>query len=98
MDVPSTAQSRIALSLRTKTLLNILKEIEINKNNSYIFLAENIASTILRLTVREDYSHSEFEEIEKNLDFYCLAIFSENYQWAREALGVLEKISSSTFD
>ena len=54
--------------------------------------AEKYADKLLNLTPREAFS----EKLEMFLDHYCLALYLENYEWARRSIRHIENLASDS--
>jgi len=55
--------------------------------------AEKYADKLLNLTPREAFSGSELELF---LDHYCLALYIENYDWARRSVRHIENLAAGS--
>jgi hypothetical protein len=63
---------------------------------SRIHSAVRFADKLLKITPKDAFSWSEFENIEKYLELYCFGIFMGDLEWSRESVRNIEKIASDT--
>lgn len=88
---------RIILDIRCGTLRAFLDRIETTPNVSEKLRigveASKIAEKIIAITNRRAFRPREWDDIEKSLEHYSLAVFCDHTEWARASLDcVLEVI------
>jgi hypothetical protein len=89
MDNQSIEQCKYLLLARCSRL-------EYNLDNAHPRYAEKYADKLLNLTPREAFSGSDFDKLELFLDQYCMALYVENYEWARKAIKGIETLASES--
>ena len=88
MDNQSIEQCKYLLLSRCSRLeYNLERAQEDAALSSY---AEKYADKLLNLTPREAFSGSDFDKLELFLDQYCMALYMENYEWARRSIRGIE--------
>ena len=89
MDNQSIEQCKYLLLARCSRL-------EYNLDCALPHYACNYADKLLNLTPREAFSGSDFDKLELFLDQYCMALYMENYEWARRAIRGIENLASES--
>jgi len=59
--------------------------------------ASKIADKILSLTPRSEFSTDEWDEIERCLEHYSLAVFCDHMEWARDSLEKVRELARPLF-
>lgn len=92
---------RSILQIRCGTLSAFLDRIETAETeydrSNKIIEAGKVAEKILKLTPRSEFLSGEWDEIERCLEHYALAVFCDHMGWARDSLEQVRKIARPLF-